>query len=67
MLQDYKNYVYNEAFTEEHEELNVKNTTYLESVNESREELFAHVTDRRVKALPAAIETFNKIQGKKLP
>lgn len=67
ILRDYQDWVYKEALTDDFEETRVANDTFSELINDAREELFDHVTARRNKALPAAIETFNMIQGKKLP
>jgi len=40
---------------------------FSEAIDHERDGVLEFVTDRRARALPVAIETFNKIQGRKLP
>lgn len=67
VLKDYKDFVYNQALNDEHEEASIRSRAYDAAIEAERDQILEFVTDRRTKALPAAIETFNKIQGRKLP
>lgn len=67
VLQDYKDFVYGDALADDHEETEIRRKTFHAAVDAERDDMLDFVTDRRAKALPVAIETFNKIQGRKLP
>jgi len=66
-LRDYREFAYKDALADEHEEVAIRGRVFDEAVEAQRDDMFDFVTERRAKALPVAIETFNKIQGRKLP
>lgn len=68
-LRRYKDFVYKSHIgaLDDREEVKIRQEAYQHMVEATRDELLDAVEVRRARALPFAIETFNKIQGRKLP
>ena len=68
-LRRYKDFVYSSPIgaLDDREEVKIRQEAYQTMVEATRDELLDAVEVRRARALPFAIETFNKIQGRKLP
>ena len=65
-IKKFKQFLYEDPIKGEDEPLVIEANEYAKQANEMEDELTMTLEARRKKVLPAALETFNKVQGKSL-